>query len=216
VSLTNTVFFEHGSGKSSLVHCLLRLLDLDSGSIAIDGVDLSNLPPEFIRARISAVPQDPYLFDEATIRYNLDPTHHVSDEEIVQALEKVRLWDKIQERGGLDAVVKDEDFFSKGEKQLLAFARGILRKSKILILDEFDGSLDEESSSVVYDVLRSEWLRGCTVFAITHRLEGVVGLFDKVVVLDSGRVVEFDEPGRLVEREGSAFASLFEASARGR
>jgi ABC-type multidrug transport system fused ATPase/permease subunit len=107
----------------------------DSGVITIDGLDISTIPHEHIRSRLAAVPQDVYIFD-GTVRLNVDPNRTLSDEEIKHALEKVQLWSKIEQRGGLDAAIHDK-FFSQGESQLLVFARAMLRKSKVLILDEF-------------------------------------------------------------------------------
>lgn len=123
------------SGKSSLTLSLLRLIDLDAGSIVIDGVDIFKLPHEFVRSKIVAVPQEVCLLD-GSIRFNLDPSGNASESDMVDALQKVNLWDKLTTRGGMDAIV-DEKFFSKGEAQLFVFARAMLRKPTILILDEF-------------------------------------------------------------------------------
>ncbi|KAF6819357.1 ABC multidrug transporter [Colletotrichum sojae] len=196
-----------GSGKSSLVLCLLRMLDLDAGSIAIDGIDLSSLPHEYARSSLVAVPQESYVFD-GTVRLNLDPGQSVLDTDVVEALKRVRLWDKVEGRGGLDAVI-DGSFFSQGEAQLLVFARAMLRKSKVLILDEITSSLDEESSHVVDDVLRT-WFKDWTIVATAHKLESVLD-FDRVAVVDAGALVEFGEPRQLLEKE-SAFKALYERS----
>ena len=123
------------SGKSSLVLCILRLMSLDSGSITVDDIDLSTVPHEHIRSQLTTVPQDAYILD-GTVRLNVDPEETATDEEIKQVLDKVQLWAKIEQRGGLDATMNDK-FLSQGEMQLLVFARAMLRKSKVLILDEF-------------------------------------------------------------------------------
>ncbi|KAK1634372.1 ABC transporter [Colletotrichum phormii] len=196
-----------GSGKSSLLLCLLRMMDLDSGAITIDNIDIATLPHEYVRSKIVAVPQESYIFD-GTVRLNLDPGQTASDGEITAVLERVQLWDKVEERGGLDAVI-DDKFFSQGEAQLLVFARAMLRKGRVLVLDEITSSLDEESSKIIDEVLRS-WFRDWTVIAIAHKLESILD-FERVAVVDSGVVVEYGEPRQLL-RSKSAFKALYERS----
>ncbi|KAI8290401.1 ABC transporter [Colletotrichum sp. SAR11_57] len=196
-----------GSGKSSIVLSLLRMLDLDSGSITIDGIDLSTLPHEYVRSHLVAMPQESYIFD-GSVRLNIDPTGTVPDSDVVEALDKVQLWGKVEERGGLDALI-DDKFFSQGEAQLLVFARAMLRKGKVLILDEITSSLNDESSHVIDEVLRS-WFQDWTIIAIAHKLESIVD-FDRVAVVDAGELVEYGRPHELLDRD-SAFKALYERS----
>lgn len=123
-----------GSGKTSLILSLLQMTEIIEGSISIDGVDLSTLSHARVRSRINVVPQGPFLLP-GTVRFNLDPWGSASDEEVVRALERVRLKAFVDRKGGLDEEV-DLESWSGGQKQLLCFARAMLRRSKILILDE--------------------------------------------------------------------------------
>ncbi|KAH8806029.1 ABC transporter [Xylogone sp. PMI_703] len=201
-----------GSGKTSLTLCLLRMMELEEGTITINGVDMSTLAHEYVRSRLISVPQDSYTFD-ATIRVNIDPAKTASDEEITLVLDKVHLLHKVEENGGLDAVMS-ENFFSQGEAQLFVFARAMLRKSKILILDEASSSnngLNDESSKIISDLLMT-WFEEWTVIAVVHKFNTIFE-YDKVGVLDAGLLKEFDTPSRLLERKNSLFRALYSEKA---
>ena len=193
-----------GSGKSSLFSALLRLLDLDSGSIKIDGIDLSTVPRELIRSRIIAIPQDPFILT-GSVRLNLDPASTVPDVSLIAALTKTRLWGIIEARGGLDAEMNLQPL-SQGQQQLFCLARAMLRTgSKILVLDEATSNVDAETDQLMQRVIREEF-RECTVLTVAHRLNSIMES-DQVAVMEGGRVVEFGNPKELMARP-SAFREL--------
>ncbi|KAI4764830.1 putative multidrug resistance protein [Aureobasidium sp. EXF-12344] len=186
-----------GSGKSSLLLTFLRLLELSSGSITIDGLDIANIPLQRLRSSITTVAQDPLLLP-ISIRKNLDLHGTATDESIIVALRKVCLWDMISERGGLDAILL-KDSVSQGQLQLIALARALLQTTMILLLDEATSNLDSATDQIMQKVIQDEF-RSCTVIAIAHRLE-TISAFDKIAVLDQGRLVAFDSPASILRRD---------------
>ncbi|KAI1207078.1 ABC transporter [Annulohypoxylon truncatum] len=196
-----------GSGKSSLVGTLLRLLELDSGTITIDGFDLATIPRETIRARLVTIPQDPLIL-VGTIRFNINPLSTHSDANIINALERVGLWSILQARGGLDAEITNSSL-SRGQQQLFALGRALLREGKVLLLDEPTSHVDPATDAAIQKILGEEFF-DCTVLMVSHRLDGVMGM-DAVVVMDEGRVVEMGNPIELA-KAGGRFAALLAAN----
>lgn len=206
-----------GSGKSSLLLSLLRLLPSTRGAILVDGVDLATLPRDTVRSRLIAVSQD-LFFLPGTTRQNLDPYHDVGpddDPRLEAALRRVGLWDAVTEAGGLEAVF-DEAKLSHGQRQLFSLARALLRSTGdggIVLLDEATSSVDAETDALVQKVVREDFARH-TVVSVAHRLETIVD-FDRVVVLEKGCVAEEGEPRELLARSGgSRFRELWDASRR--
>jgi ATP-binding cassette, subfamily C (CFTR/MRP), member 1 len=198
------------SGKSSLLLSLTRLIELDSGSIFIDNIDLSTLPRELIRTRLTAIPQDPF-FLASTVRCNLDPTSTQTTASIIAALEKVQLWERIQASGGLEAPMKSQPL-SQGESQLFCLARTLLRRRggdqrSILLLDEPTSNVDAETEKLVQAVMRKEFA-GDTIIMIAHRLDSIDDA-DMVAVLHEGRLMEFGPPKELLNRP-SLFREMHE------
>ncbi|CAI7670419.1 unnamed protein product [Penicillium palitans] len=208
-----------GSGKSSLTLAILRLVDLSHGSITIDQTDSSKIAPGSIRERLIAVPQDPFTL-LGTIRYNADIMGLSRDSEITSVLKEIGVWAAIESRGGLDALLEDHPL-SQGEQQLFCLARAILKRQtsnggcQVLILDEATSSLDAQTDQRVQKAMRDAF-HDCTVFSVAHRiiylikpkseltveqLDTIIH-FDRIAVLDSGCLVEFDTPQNLLARDG--------------
>ncbi|CZT12478.1 uncharacterized protein RAG0_16297 [Rhynchosporium agropyri] len=199
-----------GSGKSTLLGLILRISEYGSGVITIDGVDVSSISPDLVRNAVVGLPQDG-LFLDGTVRYNLDPfkKHLDDDQPLLVVLAKIGLTDLFESRGGLHAEL-DVDWLSAGQRQLFCLARAMLRKSKVLLMDESTSNLDQETEKLVNKLITDEF-EDWTVVAVTHRPESVAALesgFDMVVVLENGRAVEVDTPGRLLAKDDGTFCKL--------
>lgn len=181
------------SGKSTLVSTILRMLEISSGTITIDTLDISTLPRSAIRQRLITVPQHALVIP-GTVRLNIDPFGNRSDEDIVVALKKVHLWSVLHERGGLDADFQLESL-SKGQQQQIALARAILQKSAVVLLDEVTSSIDADTDGVLRAIVKEKF-KDCTV--ITHRPETILEA-DVVAVLDGGELVELGVPQQLMK-----------------
>jgi len=196
-----------GSGKSSLVLALFRIVEPAAGKIIIDGIDINTVGLNDLRLKLNIIPQEPALF-EGTIRDNLDPLGVHTDEEIWESLEKCLLADVIsQKEEKLDTLVaaKGENW-SMGQRQLICLGRVLLRRSRILILDEATASVDTQTDLLLQNTIKTEFA-DCTVISIAHRIPTVMSC-DKVLVLDAGQVKEFGSPKFLLEQSSSLFKSL--------
>ncbi|RDW69977.1 hypothetical protein BP5796_08374 [Coleophoma crateriformis] len=201
-----------GSGKSSLLLALFRLLDLQSGDIKIDGLSISTVSRTHLRSRMNIVPQEP-IFLPGSVRLNLDPFSTASDMAILSALTSVSLGMLVETHGGLDASMPSLPL-SQGQRQLFCLARAVVRSSTspILILDEAGSSVDDATEEMMQKVIRREF-RTQTILAVVHKLDTVRD-FDRIAVLEQGVLAEFDSPDRLLEKEGGAFRSLWESRHR--
>ena len=190
-----------GAGKSSLFQGLLRLVDRASitGQILIDDVDISQLTLVDLRSHLSVIPQRPILFS-GTLRYNIDPFDHYTDEECWNALEVVQLKKLVLNHpNGLGLMVAGSGVsFSSGQCQLICAARAILKRSKILLIDEATANVDPETDSIIQRVLTKEF-QDRTVLTIAHRLNTVLQS-DRILVLNRGEIENFDIPEKILQR----------------
>lgn len=196
-----------GAGKSSLTLGLFRMVEPATGSIFIDGVDISKLGLHNLRSKLTIIPQDPVLFS-GTIRRNLDPFEEHNDDKLWEALKQSHLHQFVSglTKALQHEVVEGGENLSVGQRQLVCLARALLRKTKVLVLDEATAAVDLETDDLIQRTIRTEF-EGSTVITIAHRLNTILD-YDRILVLKEGKVVEFDTPNVLIEKEGSLFKSM--------
>lgn len=215
-----------GAGKSSIMTALYRLVELNEGSIVIDGLNVADMGLYDLRSKLSIIPQDPVLF-QGTIRKNLDPFNESTDEKLWDALRRSGLIDVSQlsrikntkldqhrnigyeslHKFHLDQLVADDGSnFSLGERQLIALARALVRNSKILILDEATSSVDYETDAKIQETIVNEFSH-CTILCIAHRLKTILN-YDRILVMDKGSLIEKGTPYNLFTNRNGIFRQM--------
>ena len=196
-----------GAGKSSLVSALFRMPQ-PTGQVIIDEVDIAKINIQTARRAMSVITQNPILFT-GSLRMNLDPFQEYSDQE---------LWDALEEASLKNMVVKlpkqlSEEIkecganFSVGERQLLCLARALLKRSKIIIMDEATANVDYKTDQLIQETIHTK-SKNCTVITIAHRLNTIID-YDRVLVLENGEIVEYDKPEILLQNKGGQFSRLY-------
>ncbi|KAK2076831.1 hypothetical protein QBZ16_005057 [Prototheca wickerhamii] len=199
-----------GCGKSTLVLALYRLVEPCGGRVLLDGIDTARIGLRDLRSRLTLVPQDPVIFS-GTIRSNLNPfASGRRDEELWEALDQAGLGDAVRALPGLleAPISPGGDNLSQGQRQLLALARALVRRTRVLVLDEATSNVDTVTDATVQRAIAAAFSK-CTVLTIAHRLHTIMGA-DSLLVLDKGHVAEFGSPGALLARQGSLFRGLAE------
>eukprot|EP01132_Coremiostelium_polycephalum_P009298 gene9298-11395_t len=198
-----------GSGKSSIVLALFRLVEIMDGLITIDGLDISEIGLKDLRRHLAIIPQDPILF-EGTLRQNLDPFNEYTDYEIWNVLNEINLKEKVTSMEGLESkVVENGDNWSIGEKQIICLGRCLLMKPKILVLDEATASVDSDTDQLIQRKIREKFQQ-TTVLTIAHRLNTIMDS-DRILVLDSNspnNIAEFDKPWTLLQNPNGLLSYL--------
>ena len=192
-----------GAGKSSMIAALFRLTEF-TGYIRIDGFNIQSIGLDNLRKKISIIPQDPVVFT-GTVRYNLDPFNEYSDNELWEALDEVQLKTTVENFcAKLDSKLSESGAnLSVGQRQLICLARALLRRNKVLILDEATANVDHQTDLLIQKTIRSEFAN-CTVLTIAHRLNTIIDC-DRVMVLDAGEIIEFDSPYQLLKRRNKFY-----------
>ncbi|CAL1598298.1 unnamed protein product [Knipowitschia caucasica] len=201
-----------GAGKSSLVSALFRLSE-PNGKIYIDGILTSELGLHDLRQKMSIIPQDPVLFT-GTMRKNLDPFTQHSDEQLWTALEEVQLKAVVEELPGrLDTLLAESGSnFSVGQRQLVCLARAVLRKNRILVIDEATANVDPRTDELIQQTIRDKF-KDCTVITIAHRLNTIIDS-DRILVLDAGRISAYDEPYTLLQDKQGIFYKMVQQTGK--
>lgn len=194
-----------GSGKSTLFLAMFRMLNPENvcGHIEIDGINLNNLSLQQSRSVISIIPQQIIMFSE-TLRYNIDPFEMYSDEQIYGVLKDVLLYDFVHNKLPnklLTNMSENGTNFSVGELQLICISRALLdiNSTKILLIDEATSNIDKQSDAMIQNILATKF-KNKTILTIAHRLNTILN-YDKILVLDKGKVVEFDKPQNLLQKD---------------
>ncbi|KAF3854047.1 hypothetical protein F7725_014735 [Dissostichus mawsoni] len=189
-----------GAGKSSMTLCLFRLLESAAGEITIDDVKISEIGLHDLRSKLTIIPQEPVLFS-GTLKMNLDPFEKYSDEELWAVLEHSHLHKFVSNQPAKLELECSEggENLSVGQRQLVCLARALLRKTRILVLDEATAAIDLETDDLIQSTIRTQF-EDCTVFTIAH--SNTIMDYTRVLVLDKGQIAEFDTPTNLLSQKG--------------
>ena len=197
-----------GSGKSTLCLSLFRILEANSGKISIDGIDISEIGLEVLRKNLTIIPQEPVLI-EGSLRNNIDPLHLYTDKEIIERLSEVGL-DEFFVNKSLDYNIDDNGTnISIGEKQMICIARALIKKTKIILMDEATANIDYKTETFLQHSI-NQGLKNSTVITIAHRIKTIIK-YDKILVLNNGEIVELDTPKNLLNKKG-LFYQLYKES----
>ena len=197
-----------GSGKSTLCLCMFRLLEASEGNISIDDIDISKIGLEILRKNLTIIPQEPTLI-EGTLKENVDPEQIFDDEKIMAVLKDVGLDDFMEGKNLEYKIENNGNNISIGEKQLICIARALIKKTKIILMDEATANIDYKTETFLQNSINKE-LKDCTVITIAHRIKTIIN-YDKILVLNNGEIAEYDSPKNLLEKKG-LFYQLYKES----
>jgi ABC-type multidrug transport system fused ATPase/permease subunit len=196
-----------GSGKSSLINSLSRIIEPISGHIIIDDKDIQNINLQVLREKISILPQELFVF-ENTLRDNIDPLNKYSDEDLLKILNDFKLFQNLENHEKLNFLIKENGKnLSTGEKKLICLARTIIRNNKIVILDDAIGSLDVETKEIIEENI-DKYLKNATVIMITNQVD-MLKKCQRIIVIDNGEIVENETYSKLIKDKYSLLYSLF-------
>ena len=199
-----------GSGKSTICLSIFRLIESFEGTIFIDDIDIKNIGLNLLRQNLTYIPQEPILM-EGTLKFNIDPFNLYENDKIIEILKNIgfnytedddKILDKHIEVNGNNLAV--------GEKQLVCIARAVLKQTKILIMDEATANIDVKTEEKIQKILNSIF-KDCTILTVAHRIKTIIN-YDKILVLEKGKILEFDSPQNLLKNRDSYFYRLYKKS----
>ena len=197
-----------GSGKSSIVLAIARIIEPKSGNIFIDGIDSQKINLDFLREHLSIVPQDPFIF-EGTLRDNIDPLKKYPDNKILKILEDFCLFNDLKNDEKLNfEILENGKNLSPGQKQLICFARAVIKNNKIVILDEATSSLDFETENTIKKNM-DKYFKNCTLIMITHHIS-MVKDFKNIIVIDKGEIIDEGSYEKLMKNKNGLSTVLYE------
>ena len=197
-----------GSGKSSIVLAIARIIEAKEGIVTIDGIDTKKINLDFLRENLSIVPQDPFIF-EGTLRDNIDPLKKYSDEKILKILHDFCLFNELKAKEKLNyEILENGKNLSPGQKQLICFARAVIKNNKIVILDEATSSLDYETEKTIKKNME-KYFQNCTLIMITHHIS-MVKDFKNIIVIDKGEIIDEGSYEKLMENRNGISTVLYE------
>ena len=195
-----------GSGKSSLINALSRIIEPKKGKILINGLDIKNINLNTLRQKISILPQESFLI-ETNLRDNIDPLLMNNDEDILKIVEDLSILKNMEKNKKLNFEIKENgNNLSTGEKKLICFARTIIKKNKIVIMDDVTSSLDDESKKIINENI-SKYFKNCTLIMITNQFE-MLKKCQRIIVIDNGKIIQDGNFEELIEDKNNLFSSL--------
>ena len=187
---------------------MARIIEPKSGTIFIDEINTQKINLDFLREHLSIVPQDPFLF-EGTLRDNVDPLKRNSDDKIINVINDFCLFNELNNKEKLEFKIKENGLnLSPGQKQLICFARAVLKKNKIIILDEPTSSLDYETEKTI-KIIMEKYFKNCTLIMVTHHIS-MVKNFKNIIVIDKGEILESGSYSELLSNKEGFFSRLNE------
>ena len=197
-----------GSGKSTICLSLFRIIESFNGKIYIDDIDISQIGLNLLRKNLTLIPQDPFVI-EGTLKFNIDPFNNYDNNTIIKILKDIGFKYNENDDNILNKII-NENNLSVGEKQLICITRAILKKTKIIIMDEATSNIDFKTEEKIQEIF-NKYFNDCTVITIAHRIKTIIN-YNKILVLDNGQIKEFDKPNILLQNKESLFYHLYNKS----